>query len=92
LHQDECEKERQGADSYTDLKVTVSIVMRSVSTKQWEEAMLLEVRMEEERRSHAVVIVYESAGLKLWECFDGCHNDMGTVRMHACCIFNYLCR
>lgn len=92
MNQGECEKERQGADSYTDLKVTVSFVVCSVSTTQWEEVMLLEVWLEDERRRHVFFRVCDSSGLKLWECFDGCHNDMGPVRMHACCSFNYLCR
>lgn len=90
--QSKCEMERQCTDSFTDLNVTVSFVVCSVSSMQWEEAMLLEVWLEEERQRHAFVRVYESSGLKLWECFDGSHNDMGRVRMPACCSFNYCCR
>jgi len=54
--------------------------------------MLSEVLLQGEKRRHAFVRLCESLGLKLWECSDGCHNYMGTVRMHACCSFNYLCR
>jgi hypothetical protein len=54
--------------------------------------MLLEEWLEAEKKRHSLLRVYESSGLKLWECFDGCLDDMRTVSMDVCCSFSPWCR